>query len=525
MKNYAYLHKLCLAVLIGIMIPAAGGCRQDNTSSQSVQTGILGDGSQTLTMWYMDSYADRNVNAVQSVQEMEKYTGVHIEYQIGNYNNMQESYLLMLSSGDIPDMIFHGDGFEYPGGGNKAIDDGVYLDMSTYVEQFMPNYQALITADPELEQLVKTDTGQMWSIYMLRCTDEAVPTAEKQSSGLCIRGDWLNDLGLEPPETIAEWEEVLTAFKEVEGCTDPLMIGKDGVILNDAFLTAYGVLSEFYVDDTGQIAYGPVQPEYREWLELFAEWYQKGLICKEFPLIESYYYGDPLYMSSGKSGAGGAIWGRTQQYYYKIGQAEDPDFCLIPLANPVLEEGMTPQSGIAHYVAECSVGVSANTENPELVAKWLDLQYTREAMLINCYGVEGESYQIDENGEIVYTDLILSAADPSLQLSEYARGDGPGLVSWERYKYADIAFQSEDVWQQNRTDLCVPELSLTTEEGSEFEKLYTGLKEYVQTQTVRFITGQISLDTEWNNYLQTVSNMGIERCLQIKNNAMNRMNG
>lgn len=523
MRNYSYINRICLGVLIGMILPSVCGCNQDSDSSPTVQKGILGDGSQTLTMWYVDSYADRNINTVRSVQEMEEYTGIHIEYQVGNYSNMQESYLLMFASGDIPDMVFHGDGFEYPGGGNKAIDDGIYLDMAPYVEQYMPNYQALITADPELEQLVKSDTGQMWSVYMLRCTDDGVPTAEKQSSGLCIRGDWLEELGLQPPQTITEWEEVLTAFKGIEGCTDPLLIGKDGVILNDAFLTAYGVLSEFYVDDNGEIAYGPMQSGYREWLELFSRWYQMGLICSKFPLVDSYYYGDPLYMSSGKSGAGGAIWGRTQQYYYEIGQTDDADFCLIPLANPVLEKGMTPQSGIAHYVAECSVGVSAGTEDPELVAKWLDLQYTREAMLINCYGVEGESYQVDENGDIVYTDLILTAADPSQQLSIYARGDGAGLVSWERYKYADVAFRSEDVWEQNATDLCVPELSLTAEEGSEFEKLYTGLKEYVQTQTVRFITGQISLDAEWDNYLQTITNMGIERCLQIKNDAMDRM--
>lgn len=115
-----------------MILPSVCGCNQDSDSSPTVQKGILGDGSQTLTMWYVDSYADRNINTVRSVQEMEEYTGIHIEYQVGNYSNMQESYLLMFASGDIPDMVFHGDGFEYPGGGNKAIDDGIYLDMAPY---------------------------------------------------------------------------------------------------------------------------------------------------------------------------------------------------------------------------------------------------------------------------------------------------------------------------------------------------------------------------------------------------------
>ena len=29
----------------------------------------------------------------------------------------------------------------YPGGGDKAIDDGVYVDLTNYVETYMPNYR------------------------------------------------------------------------------------------------------------------------------------------------------------------------------------------------------------------------------------------------------------------------------------------------------------------------------------------------------------------------------------------------
>lgn len=108
MRNYSYINRICLGVLIGMILPSVCGCNQDSDSSPTVQKGILGDGSQTLTMWYVDSYADRNINTVRSVQEMEEYTGIHIEYQVGNYSNMQESYLLMLSSGDIPTWCFMG---------------------------------------------------------------------------------------------------------------------------------------------------------------------------------------------------------------------------------------------------------------------------------------------------------------------------------------------------------------------------------------------------------------------------------
>ena len=39
-----------------------------------------------------------------------------------------------------------------------------------------------------------------------------------------IRKDWLDDLGLEVPETIDEWYTALKAFKEEKGATAPLTL-------------------------------------------------------------------------------------------------------------------------------------------------------------------------------------------------------------------------------------------------------------------------------------------------------------
>ena len=43
-------------------------------------------------------------------------------------------------------------------------------------------------------------------------------------SGPILRKDWLDELGLEVPETIDEWENVLAQFKEKKGATAPLTI-------------------------------------------------------------------------------------------------------------------------------------------------------------------------------------------------------------------------------------------------------------------------------------------------------------
>ena len=44
-------------------------------------------------------------------------------------------------------------------------------------------------------------------------------------SGPLLRKDWLEDLNLDVPETIADWEEVLIAFRDnIDTCEAPLLL-------------------------------------------------------------------------------------------------------------------------------------------------------------------------------------------------------------------------------------------------------------------------------------------------------------
>ena len=47
-------------------------------------------------------------------------------------------------------------------------------------------------------------------------------TVDSVQSGPIIRADWLEELGLEVPQTIDDWTNVLTAFKEQKGAQAPL---------------------------------------------------------------------------------------------------------------------------------------------------------------------------------------------------------------------------------------------------------------------------------------------------------------
>ena len=110
------------------------------------------------------------------------------------------------------------------------------------------------------------------------------------NQGLVLRKDWLEECGLDVPETYDELHDVLVAFKEKKGADAPLLLNYAATGINNGMVEGYGIfglvadaaMSEPYyqVDDT--VMYGPIQPEFKEYLTMIHDWYQEGLIWQDF---------------------------------------------------------------------------------------------------------------------------------------------------------------------------------------------------------------------------------------------------
>lgn len=68
--------------------------------------------------------------------ELEKRTGVHLEFIMPGTEKEQEVYNEMMASGKLADIITH-EGNEYPEGWDAAVDDGVYLDLTPYLNTYL----------------------------------------------------------------------------------------------------------------------------------------------------------------------------------------------------------------------------------------------------------------------------------------------------------------------------------------------------------------------------------------------------
>ena len=70
----------------------------------------------------------------------------------------------------------------------------------------------LLKEHPDIDKMVKSSDGQYYCFPFLRGLES--PNITQFSSGFVLRKDVLDELGLELPETIDEWENVLRAYKD-----------------------------------------------------------------------------------------------------------------------------------------------------------------------------------------------------------------------------------------------------------------------------------------------------------------------
>jgi|LSQX01.1.fsa_nt_gb putative aldouronate transport system substrate-binding protein len=541
---------LCLLTAIILVIALFSGCSKDEkvtpsapvASKEPVQTPDSssddeqdeGDGTfklpiveepLTLSMWFPLSGIQTTVisdyGEVTANKMLAERTGITIDYIHPASGQELTSYNLLITSGDYPDMIYHGS-VTYNGGWDKAVEDGIYLKLNDYIEQYAPNYQAIRDISDEHRKMSITDSGTMYGFH------EMMTEREPTWTGLGIRKDWLDDLNLEMPSTIDDWTKVLTAFKDEKGAEAPLMIPTNGKFLSSEFCSAWGIGTDFY-QVNGEVRFGPVMDEYKEYLNLMRGWYSDRLLDKDFTTrTDMTGTGAPSNMTgTGKTGAFPAVWGACHDVSVQNNTTDDPNYWLEPIVAPTLQEGEKVQFRSMSYQVRAATSIFATTEHPVECIKWLDYRYTQEATDLMWWADETVHY-IDENGDRRFTDMMLN--DPNglnfYQTTSLHLGKGCiGIHDWHvmRTVYPQELLDVCLVWDSQGYDYVLPPITLTADEGERVVNNLNDINTLVEEYTVKCITGADTLD-RFDEFVAKIYEMGIEDILEVYQVALNRYN-
>ena len=80
-----------------------------------------------------------------------------------------------------------------------------------------------------------------------------------------------------------------------------------------------------------------------------------------------------------------------------------------------------------------------------------------------------------------------------------------------------------DKWGKE-DDEVVETILYTEEEELAIAEIKASLWSYIQECQTRFIMGEMSLDTDWDNYLATLDSIGLQEYLEVTQTAYDRMN-
>lgn len=508
--------------------PKTDGNVKSNTSTTATATTATAvypiKTDATLKFWFAWTNPNvKNLSEAPVGMEYQKKTGIKVEYIHPPANGITEAFNLMLASGDLPDIIFWSWSAAFPGGPEKAINDGYILKLNDVIDKYAPNLKAYYEANPEMEKVAKTDSGAHYNFPLFRQT-----AWQTVFWGPIIRKDWLDELELQIPTTIDDWHTMLTMFKEKKGAQAPLSYLDHGWD-HAAFYGAYGVKKAHYLDD-GKVVYGPVQPGFKEYLTTMKKWYDEGLLDKNFPTLDSKIVN--ANMTSEKTGATVAFAGGGMGSWLQSMKDRNPKYDLVAAPYPVLKKGDMPKLGQMDAMGNTGgAAISKSSKNVEIAARYLDYAYSMEGHTIANFGIENESYTM-VNGVPQYTDLILNnpnkmTISDALSLYSFTKG-GYAAVQDKILVDATMLLQQQkdamDVWSQtDEAKHKIPQISFTEQESADVAKIMNEVRTLVDEMRIKFIIGAAPL-SDFDKFVGQVEGLGIDKVNSIYQAAVERYN-
>lgn len=470
-------------------------------------------------------------------------TGVNIDLTVVDKTNETEQFNLIITSGEYPDVM---PATDYSAGVEAAFDEEIFMDLTDYIEENMPNYWTIINSDQNLLEDV-TDGDKLLAIYAVK--DQA---ANPSGTGAFIRMDWLEDLGLEVPQTYDELTDVLRAFKTEKGATEPMSLFNTISMANGLLMGGFGSMAELsasgmgssalnaYYQEDGEVIYGATADGTRKYLSWLNELYNEDLINFDNMLNRETNPFSDLNAGEAADGSTGYIfsnqpfggnysvmaasqYGDTECNWWPVQDVAETAGQHIPFYEEVTLVDMT------------SLAISTQCENVEVALQFLDYGYSYEGSLLYNFGFQKgsghdlETWDFNDEGEPEFDGAVLnSIAATNIASGVVATKDLAGVVFDTRlaFEFDERELSCMDAWSTNKSadNILGSDVQFTAEEGVEASAIYSDILTYVSTSVLQFINGTLDIndDATWNSYVSTIEGMNLAGLTEIVQGAYDR---
>ncbi len=452
---------------------------------------------------------------VQGWKDIMEATGVTFAFTNTSMEGASEKFNLMCSSGEYGDVVAGLVQF-YTGGLTSALDAEIITDLYNY-EEYIPNFLYVLENDEDAMMQMLTDNGELSGFHAIKLEEDP------NQNGLVVRKDYLDQVGYDYSGiefgsfTYDDLNEMLYALKEEYDLTNTLWMSSGLSLmkhLENGFETsAYtdrAKVPVYTVD--GTVQFGPVTDGFKAYITLLHQWYEDGIISSDFASAAT----EPE-MGAVLNGTV-ACWYTAGSVVYTYMTSASDDFDLVYLPDPVSEDYQYVNT---FYPRVQTTGYSITTtcSNPELACQFFDYLYSEEGQIFSRFGTEGVTFEYDENGDPQYTELITDNPDgltSTQAVTSYLMQ--ACVTNWWDTSFAQTDYQmgAYEIWTSNddhSTACAFPSCELNSEETELVSQTYTDMMTYYNTTVAQFVTGDKDLETQWQEYIDTMYSYNLEEII------------
>ncbi|WP_339372702.1 extracellular solute-binding protein [Paenibacillus elgii] len=508
------MKKLVTTMLVGVMgltaVAACSGGDKDQPPSPSGSTGNAPAG-KTLTFLNYSNPSWPYSKTWPVWGFLQKETGVTLDIQPPSGGKLEEAISLAIASGTLPDLLWTQ---------NKSLADkfgqqGAIANVLDYVNE-MPNFKKWMDQHPTAVQSAIASDGKMYTL-----PNEGI--GETNRMIWMYREDIFKKHGLKQPATWDELYATLKQLKELYPNSYPLTV-RYGLQYLQNFGASFNTVAKLGTDpsvyfDPGskQWKYGPTEDNFKKMIEYLNKFYKEKLIPPDFLTVDTKIWQDM--MSTNRAFVTLDYIGRIDFFNAAL-RKDNPEFNLLFMAPPAGWSG-GPQKNAFTQTAEEGFMISSKSKNMKDVAKFLDFFYTEKGKNLASWGVEGESYKV-ENGKKAFIGDIKDVSD----LRKKTGLSTDGTYIWFDYD-AHISLASPELKQAYQL---APKYdserqlkpALTSAEIETLSTIGDALVKSRDENLSKFIIGERSL-AEWDKYVEEQNKLGIDKILTIYKTAYERM--
>jgi len=570
MKRAVLLLVVSLILLPATLVVASGGGEQKATGAAATGASVLTPVgqvpivSQPVTVKFFapqsPTIVDFNTNSF--TLWFEKRTGVHINWDLAPASEYPEKLNLVLASGDYPDAFHTGTG--NIGTSNEVkygTQQGVLLAVNDLIDKYMPNLKRFMLETPGMREAITNLDGKIYGFPGYNSCYHC-----ENSQRMWVNQGFLDKLGLKAPTTTDEFYNMLVAFKKNIPGSVPLtstisgnwQSNLDGFLMNPfIFSSAQGNLDmKLRVSNsTGKIDSIADKEGYREGLRYLRKLYAEGLLDPN-AITQTNDQLRALFADASKDIVGAMPSGtmlivadltKNQQTYARF-------HAIAPLQGP---SGLRQSPYFTGMPTSGQVVPTKASKYAEVIARWVDQFYdfySSEAYLVPVsrqYGVLDTNWRWGKAGETGLDGktkamfVFITVPDQPSQNHCWANAMGPYVFApamragmpadYTKGLYAPemvdpLLYQvSKNQMEPNRSkDYSVVPLSsikYTTAETDQIATLQVDLQKYISENYAAFVSGQKSLDADWDSYVRGLNSIGLDKYLQIVNTCYSRQFG